>query len=64
MGDIKLCFDFKNVNKASEKDNYIVPPMEQIIQCVFGSQMLSLLDGFSGYNKVLVGHDDQLKTNF
>jgi hypothetical protein len=38
--------------------------MEQILQCVFGSEMLSLLDGFSGYNQVLVSHDDQLKTTF
>jgi len=26
--------------------------------------MLSLLDGFSGYNQVLVSHADQLKTTF
>jgi len=26
--------------------------------------MLSLLDGFSGYNQVLVAHDDKLKTAF
>jgi hypothetical protein len=63
-GDIRLCVDFINVNKASEKDNYPVPPMEKILQCVFGSHMLSLLDGFSSYNKVLVAHDDQLKTAF
>jgi hypothetical protein len=27
-GDIRLCVDFINVNKYSEKDNYPVPPME------------------------------------
>jgi hypothetical protein len=63
-GDIRLCIDFRNLNRASEKDNYPVPPMEQILQCVSGSEMLSLLDGFSGYNQVLVAHDDQLKTTF
>jgi hypothetical protein len=63
-GDIRLCIDFRNLNKASEKDNYPVPPMEKILQCVSGSEMLSLLDGFSGYNQVLVSHDDQLKTSF
>jgi hypothetical protein len=63
-GDIRLCIDFRNVNKASEKDNYPVPPMEKILQCVSGSEMLSLLDGFFGYNQVLVSHDDQLKTSF
>ena len=38
--------------------------MEHIIQKVSGSEMLSLLDGFSGYNQVLVSKEDQLKTTF
>jgi hypothetical protein len=38
--------------------------MEKILQCVSGYEMLSLLDGFSSYNQVLVSHDDQLKTTF
>jgi hypothetical protein len=63
-GEIRLCVDFKNVNKASEKDNDPVPPMKKILQCVYGSEMLSLLNGFSGYNQVRVAHDDQLKTFF
>jgi hypothetical protein len=63
-GDIRICVDFRNVNRASEKDNYPVPPMEQILQCVSRSETLSLLDGFSGYNQVLVAHEDQLKTTF
>lgn len=62
--DIHLCIDFCNLNKASAKDNYLIPPMEQILQSILGSAMLSLLDGFSGYNHVLVSHPDQLKTYF
>ena len=27
-GEIRLCVDFKNLNRASSKDNYLVPPME------------------------------------
>ena len=27
-GEIRLCVDFRNLNHASEKDNYPVPPME------------------------------------
>ena len=38
--------------------------MEQILQKVYGSKILSLLDGFSGYNQILVSLDDQLKTTF
>ena len=29
-GEIRLCVDFRNFNRASDKDNYPVPPMEQI----------------------------------
>ena len=46
--EIQLYVDFRNLNKASEKDNYPVPPMEQILQQVSGFERLSLLDGFSG----------------
>ena len=52
--DIRICIYFRNLNRATLKDNYPVPAMEQILQSVFGSAMLSLLDGFSGYNQVLV----------
>jgi hypothetical protein len=38
--------------------------MEQILQLVSGSEMFSLLDGFSGYNQVLVAELDRLKTTF
>jgi len=62
--DIRLCINFRNLKKASQKDNYPVPSMEYILQCVSGSKMLSLLDGFSGYNQVLVSNGDQLKTTF
>ena len=56
--------DFRNLNKSSEKDNYPIPPMEQILQKVSGSEILSLLDGFLGYNQILVSSDDQLKIAF
>ena len=38
--------------------------MEQILQKVSRSEILSLLDGFSGYNQILVSPDDQLKMAF
>ena len=56
--------DTRNLNRASDKDNYPVPPMEQILQMVWGSELFSLLDGFSGYNQVLVAEEDRLKTTF
>ena len=53
-GDIRLCVDFWNLNRALDKDKYRVPPMEIILQMVSGSELFSLLDGSSVYNQVLV----------
>ena len=33
-GEIKLCVDFKNLNKVSLKDNYPLPKMDHILQKV------------------------------
>ena len=63
-GDIIICIDFQNLNRASLKDNYPVPSMEQFLQSVCGSTMLYLLDGFSRYNQVLVTKEDRLKMKF
>jgi hypothetical protein len=59
-----LCIDFQNLNKVSLKDNYPLPKMDHLLQRVVGSSRISLLDGFSGYNQVLVHPDDQDKTTF
>jgi ribonuclease HI len=63
-GDIRLCVDFRNLNQASLKDNYPLPNMEHLLQRVTGAGMMSMLDGFSGYNQVLLKREDQLKTAF
>jgi hypothetical protein len=63
-GEIRLCIDFRNLNKVSLKDNYPLPKMDHILQRVVGSSRISLLDGFSGYNQVLVHPEDQEKTTF
>ena len=39
-GDIRPCVNFQNLFQSSEKDNYPIPPMEQILQKVSGSKML------------------------
>eukprot|EP00253_Pinus_taeda_P022177 PITA_22177 len=63
-GDIRICIDFRNLNKASLKDNFPLPTMEQILQSVAGLELMSFLDEFSGYNQILVHLDDRLKTTF
>ena len=63
-GEIRLCVDLRNVKKVSLKDNYPLPKMDHILQRVVDASRISLLDGFPGYNQILVHLDDQEKTAF
>jgi hypothetical protein len=63
-GEIRLCVDFRNLNKCSRKDNYPLPKMEHILQKVSGASVMSFIDGFSGYNQIAVHPDDREKTTF
>jgi hypothetical protein len=49
---------------VSLKDNYPLPKMDHILQKVVGYEKMSMLDGFSGYNQIMVHLDDQEKTTF
>ena len=53
-GEIRLCVDFRNLNKCSKKDLYPLPKMEHLLQKDSGARVMSLLDGFSGYNQIVV----------
>jgi hypothetical protein len=63
-GEIRLCVDFKNLNRSSKKDNYPLPKMEHILQRVTGAFRISMIDGFSGYNQIFVLPEDREKTTF
>jgi ribonuclease HI len=63
-GEIRLCVDFRNLNRNSKKDNYPLPNMEHILQRVTGASRISMIDGFSGYNQISVMPEDREKTSF
>jgi len=63
-GDIRLCVDFCASNRASVKDNFPLPNMDLILQQVSRSQMMTLLDGFSGYNQIRVKRYNKYTTTF
>jgi hypothetical protein len=59
-----MCVDFIDLNKESIKDNFPFPNMEFLLQQVTGSACMSMLDGFLGYNQVLVAEEDREKITF
>jgi hypothetical protein len=56
--------DFMNLNRASLKYDYPIPKMNQMLQKVVGSERISMLDGFSKCNQVLVPLGDKMKMHF
>ena len=63
-GSLRICIDFRNLNIACQKDSYPFPNMETLLQRVIGAGMMSMLDGFSGYNQVVIQKEDRHKTTF
>jgi ribonuclease HI len=61
---IRLCVNFHALNRASVKYHFLLPNMEMILQQVAGSQIMSLLDGFSRYNQIKVKKIIRYKTTF
>jgi hypothetical protein len=47
-----------------KKYNYPLPKMEHILQRVTGASRISMIDGFSGYNKISVLSEDREKMTF
>lgn len=56
--------EFQYLNRASLKDHYPLPPMEQILHTIDGFEMFLMLDSFPKYNQVLFKPEDQHKTTF
>jgi hypothetical protein len=48
--EIRLCVDFRNLNRSSLKDNYLLPKMDHVLEKVVGDNKISMIDGFSGCN--------------
>jgi hypothetical protein len=63
-GEIRLCVDFRNLNRSSLKDNYPLPKMDHVLEKVVGDNRMSMINGFSGYNQIAVHQDDKEKTVF
>ena len=49
-GKVKVCVDFRDLNKASPKDDFPLPHIDLLVDSTASHLMLFFMDGFSGYN--------------
>jgi hypothetical protein len=56
--------DFRNLNRATPKDEYLMPMTDLLIDSVSGNKVISFLDGNAGYNQIFMAKEDVSKTAF
>ncbi|MDD0148337.1 reverse transcriptase, partial [Shigella flexneri] len=56
--------DYRELNKATRKDHFPLPFMDQMIDRLAGHEFYCYLDGYSGYNQITIAPEDQDKTTF
>ncbi|XP_073268737.1 uncharacterized protein [Populus alba] len=61
---IRVCVDFRDLNKASPKDNFPLPHIDVLVDNAAKSSTYSFMDGFSGYNQIKMAEQDKKKTTF
>ena len=54
QGTIRVCIDFRDLNKACPKDNFPTPHIDQIIDNFVGSVIFSFMDGLLYQNPITI----------
>jgi hypothetical protein len=61
---LHVCIDFRDLNKATPKDEYPMPIANFLVNSTSGHRVLSFLDGNVGYNQIFISEEDISKTAF
>ncbi|XP_015965638.1 uncharacterized protein LOC107489404 [Arachis duranensis] len=60
----RMCIDYRRLNEATRKDHFLFPFIDQMLERLAGHAYYCFLDGYSGYNQIVVDPKDQEKTSF
>ncbi|KAK8567176.1 hypothetical protein V6N13_005088 [Hibiscus sabdariffa] len=63
-GKVRMCVDYRDLNKASPKDNFPLPHIDTLVDNTAGHSWFSFMDGLSGYNQIKMHLEDMEKTTF
>ena len=63
-GKVRMCVDFRDLNKACPKDDFLLPHIDILVDNIVGHVLLLIMDGFSGYNQIKMDLEDMEKTSF
>jgi hypothetical protein len=60
----RMVIDFRKLNKATRKDHYPLPFIDQMLERLSKHTHFYFLDGYSGFSQIHVSLPDQEKTTF
>ena len=60
----RMVNDFRKLNKATRKDHFPLPFMDQMLERLAGQKFYCYLDGYSGFLQIPIHPADQDKTTF
>src|SRR6187200_431474 len=60
----RMVIDFRKLNKATKKDHYPLPFIDQMLEKLSKHTHFCFLDGYSGFSQISVSKEDQEKTTF
>ncbi|KAK8675529.1 hypothetical protein V6N13_033595 [Hibiscus sabdariffa] len=60
----RICMDYRKLNKATKKDHFPLPFIDQMLDRLARKEFYCFLDGYSGYNQIAIAPEDQEKTTF
>ena len=63
-GMVRMCVDFRGLNKACPKDDFPLPHIDVLEDNTAGSALMSLMDGFLWYNQIKIASKDMTKITF
>ena len=60
----RVCIDYRKLNGATRKDHFPLPFIDHMLERLAGHSHYCFLDGYSGYNQIVIAKEDQEKTTF
>ena len=64
VNEWRICMDYRRLNKATRKDHFPLPFIDQLLDRLAGKSHYCFLDGYSRYNQITISPEDQEKTTF
>jgi hypothetical protein len=60
----RMCIDYRKLNKATKKDHFPLPFIDEMLERLANHAYFCILDGYSGFMQIPIHPDDQHKTMF